>query len=134
MKLRIRENTIRLRLTQGEVAAIAEHGAVEAATHFGPATFVYMLRADLPAGAPLAASLETVKGSENDEGSTKVRMVVRAATDVVRAWALSEESEAVGFEGNAGALHVLVEKDYACLKPRRGEDDEDAFPNPNSTC
>jgi hypothetical protein len=128
MKLRIRQNTIRLRLTQGEVAAVVERGAVEESTHFGTATFVYALRADLPAGAPLAASLESV-------GTTKVIMVVRVAGDVARAWASGDD---VGFEGSAGALRVLVEKDFACLKPRGGntggEDDEDAFPNPNPTC
>jgi hypothetical protein len=32
------------------------------------------------------------------------------------------------------SLQILVEKDFACLTPRKGEDDGDAFPNPNETC
>ena len=35
MKLRIRGNSIRLRLTQGEVAQLADEGRVEDATDFG---------------------------------------------------------------------------------------------------
>jgi hypothetical protein len=130
MKLRIRENTIRLRLTQSEVLAVADRGAVEGSTDFGPATFVYALRADLPPGAPLLASLET----HDEQGRTKVIMVIRAASDVVRAWARSDDE--VGFEGSVRSLQVLVEKDFACLKPRRGGagEDDDAFPNPNPTC
>ena len=31
-------------------------------------------------------------------------------------------------------LRVLVEKDFACLTVREGEDDEDAFPNPHESC
>lgn len=27
-------------------------------------------------------------------------------------------------------LHILIEKDYACIKKRDGEDDVDTFPNP----
>ncbi|MGH8167708.1 MAG: DUF7009 family protein [Woeseiaceae bacterium] len=34
-------------------------------------------------------------------------------------------------------LSILVEKDFACLAPREGEDDSDKFPNPlegKATC
>jgi hypothetical protein len=29
-------------------------------------------------------------------------------------------------------LRILVEKDFACLAPREGEDESDMFPNPLS--
>jgi hypothetical protein len=55
---------------------------------------------------------------------------VRVPVDVARAWTDGEE---VGIESAAGATpRILVEKDFACLSPREGEDDGDAFPNPAS--
>jgi hypothetical protein len=45
----------------------------------------------------------------------------------------------VGFEaeqstGGSERLRILVEKDWACLTARDGEEDVDAFPNPNVSC
>jgi hypothetical protein len=31
-------------------------------------------------------------------------------------------------------LRIVVEKDFACLTAREGEDESDNFPNPNPTC
>src|SRR5687768_2794560 len=120
MKLRIRGDTIRLRLTQAEVAALAANGVVEETTSFGPGTsFGYAVVAR---GTSLAASLS---------GS---RIEVALPVEAARAWATNEE---VGIEGEQAAegarrLRILVEKDFACLKPRVGEDDTDAFPNPSN--
>lgn len=123
MKLRLRGDSLRLRLTQSEVQALSERGLVEETTSFGPGAgaFTYAVAADLPAGAPLAARFEPARG----------RMEVHAAPDLVRAWASGND---VGFEGQVGPLRVLVEKDFACLKDRPHEDDADAFPNPNASC
>jgi hypothetical protein len=119
MKLRIRGDSLRLRLTQGEVAELVERSRVEDATSFGPARLRYVLSADLPAGAPLAARLLT-SGSDSC-------IEVRTASDVARTWAASDT---VGMEGTDASLRILVEKDFACLKDRPHEDDADAFPNP----
>jgi hypothetical protein len=67
------------------------------------------------------------------EGS---RIELALPADTVRRWA---ESETVAIEGEQPAadgrrLRILVEKDFACLKERPGEDDADAFPNPTSKC
>ena len=48
-----------------------------------------------------------------------------------RTWARSDR---VGIEAEDSGLRILVEKDFACLKPRGEEEDHDAFPNPNPTC
>ena len=34
--------------------------------------------------------------------------------------------------GKSEDLQILVEKDFACLAPREGEDDSDAFAHPNT--
>jgi hypothetical protein len=31
-------------------------------------------------------------------------------------------------------LRIVVEKDFACLTAREGEDESDNFANPNATC
>ena len=43
MKLRIRGNSIRLRLTQSEVARVAMGGSLESQTDFGARTFRFAL-------------------------------------------------------------------------------------------
>lgn len=124
MKLRIRGDSLRLRLTQGEVHSLAENGSVHETTSFGASRLVYAIRlVDLPAERTLAARLSTTP----DES----RIEVHVGVETGRAWA---RSDAVGIEGVDGPLRLLVEKDYACLKERPHEDDGDAFPNPAKTC
>jgi hypothetical protein len=116
MKLRIRGDSIRLRLTRGEVADLVAKGRVAEHTH-------------LPAGAGFRYELRTDSGARAvaatfDAGVLGI-LVPKAAAE---AWAQSEE---VGIRAEVplaeGALAVLVEKDYPCLTVRTGEDDSDAF-------
>ena len=122
MKLRIRGDSIRLRLTQSEVQKLADDGRVEDSTHFGPdERFTYAIVAG---GAHVEAKL----------AARTIEISVPAAT--ARAWATSET---VGIEGardvgDGKTLRILVEKDFACLTERPHEDDADAFPNPHSSC
>ena len=121
MKLRIRGDSIRLRLTQGEVAALAEGGIVEESTGFGEARFSYAITFG---GASLAAKL------------AGPRIEVSLPADVGRAWAAGDTVGIEGVQpaGEGRTLRILVEKDFACLTTRPHEDDADAFPNPNTTC
>ena len=116
MKLRIRGDSIRLRLTRGEVEELVAHGAVAETTRLpvGPA-FGYQLRADALGRAVTATFEAGVLGVA----------VPRAAAE---AWAASEEVAIRGEVPVAGvALTILVEKDFPCLTVRQGEDDSDAF-------
>ncbi len=121
MKLRIRGNSIRLRLTQAEVQTLAEKGRVEDAIAFTPGSrLVYAIAF----GDALAARLD----------GARVEVTLPAAQ--AREWASSTR---VGLEGEQPVgggepLRILVEKDFACLHPRKGEDDRDAYPNPNDSC
>jgi len=116
MKLRIRGNSLRLRLSQSEVTALVEDGKVEDAISFGGPRLVYALH--------LANDLKEI-------GATFVesRILVAVPGDRGRRWA---ESDDVGIEHDDGTLRILVEKDFACLRPREGEGDEDAFPHPKA--
>lgn len=117
MKLRIKGDSIRLRLTQTEVRQLAETGAVESTMHIAAgASLTYGIRAaDLPQLA--------VEGDASE-------VVLLVPRDWIGPWA---ESDQVGFDGtqNAGdgrELAILIEKDFACLHKR--PDELDAFPNP----
>lgn len=123
MKLRIRGDSIRLRLTQAEVTQLSETGRVEESTRFGPdERFTYALALG---GIALAAKLSSGGGIE-----------ISVPREVGHAWATGES---VGMEGaqdlgDGSKLRILVEKDFACLTERPHEDDADAFPNPNGSC
>lgn len=117
MKLRIRGNSLRLRLSQTEVHAFAERGALAESTCFGPGT---KLTYAMAFGDAIGASL------------TSARIVVTVPAAVARTWATNE---VVGLEAeqdtdDGGTLRILIEKDFACLKPR-DEDDTDAYPHPD---
>jgi hypothetical protein len=52
----------------------------------------------------------------------------------VLAWASSEQVSITGEQqhNNGDKLVILVEKDFACLAPREGEDESDMFPHPQA--
>jgi hypothetical protein len=120
MKLRIKGNSVRLRLTQGEVARFAEVGLVEEVTEFG-------------AGQKLIYALVRSDSEENvcaGFAVGKLRVIVPAPQ--ADQWANSSQ---VGVEveqetDNGNKLKILIEKDFTCLAPRSGEDDADAYPHP----
>lgn len=124
MKLRMKNNSVRLRLTQSEVDRFDETGKVEEAIEFGGESreqFVYALES--------RAETEEIKAKfENN------RITVFVPRQIADQWT---QTEKVGLEnvqtiGDGKTLRLLIEKDYACLAPRTGEDDRDAFPHPSA--
>lgn len=129
MKLRIRGNTLRLRLSRTEVNELAESGEVHDGIAFGPGAADRL-------GYSLVASADAKTTSARLTSAPSQTIAVTVPKSLAREWATSET---VGFEveqpiGAGEVLKILVEKDFACLTPRTGEDDTDAFPNPNETC
>jgi hypothetical protein len=120
VKLRIRGNSLRLRVTRGEVDALAAGRAVEERVAFpGGATLVYRLAV----GTDPERFAATFAG-----GTLEVALPALAA----RRWF---EPAEVGVRGelplaDGTTLSLLVEKDFPCLTERPGEDDSDAFPWP----
>ncbi len=125
MKLRVLDNSIRLRLTRGEVTAIGDDSVVRGRVRFaGNNTFVYMLESSSAIVKPEAYVSNNV-------------LTVRVPQMDIRRWARSEEisiqSEQLLDDGDH--LKILVEKDFHCLSPREGEDESDMFPHPETgTC
>jgi hypothetical protein len=125
MKLRIRGDSIRLRLDQSEVAQLRDGGRVEQAIHFGPGEGARL-------GYAVVADGVDEPRAELHAGS----IVVHLPRARVRAWADGDEVglEAAQSTGDGRTLRVLVEKDFRCLASRPGEDDRGGFPNPNASC
>ena len=60
---------------------------------------------------------------------------VRLPESVVTQWIGSEDIsiEAMQRLDDGDQLHILVEKDFACLEAREGEDESDMFPHPDQS-
>ena len=120
MKLRIKGNSIRLRLGQSEVRRMREVGIVEESTTFdilGGQRLDYVLCT----GPNLPAITASFDGG---------RIVVRIPTALLREWA---ETDQVGIEriqvGSGGReLKIRIEKDFECIDAPADEPQEDAFP------
>ena len=122
MKLRIRDNSIRIRLTRTEVDSLRSSGSVAAATGFpGGREFQYRVESS-PAIVNPAAFF-----SDNT-------ISVRLPESAVLAWATTGQVSLPGEQvlDDGAKLTILVEKDFTCLAPREGEDESDMFPHPNA--
>ncbi len=122
MKLRIKGNSIRIRLTKTEVSAIATTGYLEAETLFVNNKLVYALQR-VDEGNTLTAALE----------QNKITVFVPA--ELTKDWPVNN---IVGFEANMPladnkTLFLLVEKDFVCLD-HTDEDQSDNYENPNKAC
>ena len=122
MKLRILDNSIRLRLTQGEVQAVNSDGLVRGRVRFpGSKTFDYVLESSPATVVPEAHLSNNV-------------LTVRVPVLDIRNWA---ESDKVSIDSkqtldDGDGLRILIEKDFQCLSPRAGEDETDMFPHPGA--
>jgi hypothetical protein len=120
MKLRLKGDSIRLRLGRSEVSSLIESGIVEESTHFdvfGRDRLVYALISD-PAISRVTATFE----------SGRIRVLV--PSDRVREWGQSDD---LGIEATQPApggrvLKILIEKDLECLDAPPEESQADAFP------
>ena len=122
MKLRIRGNSVRLRLTRSEVEALGSRGELYDTTAFGPGgVFRYGIR--------LTGEVDAMAARLTDRGIT-----IDLPEPAGRHWCETDEIS-IGAEMGAGddvSLGILVEKDFACLSPREGEDESDMFPHPDA--
>ena len=126
MKLRILDDSLRLRLPKSEVDQLRDTGRVEAAVHFGPGPrqrLVYALVV-----APDAQRICAV--------ITEGEIAVHLPQPVAHAWADGDEVSLRGEQaiGDGRSLSLLIEKDFKCLVPREGEEEYDGFANPKASC
>jgi len=120
VKLRIRDNSVRMRLTQTEVDTLKTEGLVAARTEF-------------PGGRSLRYAVESSPASITPNAYfSENTLTVRLPETVVLAWATTEQVSMRGEQplDDGDTLSLLVEKDFQCLAPRDGEDESDMFPHP----
>ena len=120
MKIRILDDSIRLRLDRDEVERIGSGGTVDCRTRFPNAT-------------SLAYGLE-VSGERTSATFTGQGIVVNVPAAAARDWASNESDVSIRGEVllDEGVLRILVEKDFECLEPREGESQSNRFANPKS--
>jgi hypothetical protein len=125
MKLRIRGDSVRLRLTQSEVAQVAAGNLITETTRFlNGAKFYYIFEPRADVQKLTALMIEN-------------RMIVQVPLTAAKTWALSNTvamkfEQAIPDDTNE-KLYILIEKDFQCLKVRENEveDETDMFANPN---
>lgn len=120
MKIRIKGNSVRLRLTQSEVTQFEAVGKVSENIHFGLGKHLtYEL---------VKSNSEIIEAKFED---SSIQILI--PTHLGNQWATSDQ---VGIEyfkdlEDEKQLRILVEKDFKCLTIRQHEDESDAFPHPN---
>lgn len=116
MKLRLHSDTLRLRLSQSEVARLAAGERVQETLSF-------------PGNLRLKYAIELGPALQVTFDGWRIIVTVPGAR--AKHWA---ESADVGISGADGPLKLLIEKDFQCLHgPDVGS--LDAFPNPDlGTC
>lgn len=112
MKIRIKGNSLRYRLTRSEVELFAVEGYIEQEINFGAAQLTYSLQKTTTGG------LKAVFENNN------ITLYIPDA--MADEWV---NTERVGFENNDGNLYLLIEKDFKCLD-NVAEDQSDNYPNP----
>ena len=122
MKLRIKSNSIRIRLTKTEVSTLAATGYLEEQTLFANNKFVYALQ-----------SVDDANELTATMNANKITMLVPAA--FIKDWPVNN---VVGFEARIPvaeneSLYLLLEKDFVCLDETT-EDQSDNYENPTKTC
>ncbi|MBK8699686.1 MAG: hypothetical protein IPN29_09100 [Saprospiraceae bacterium] len=122
MKLRIKGNSIRLRLTKTEVETLSNEGYFEEHTSIGNQKLTYALKA--------ADAVDLLSANYRDNTIT-----VLMNTGLSQNWT---SNEVVGYRHiekleTGEELFLLVEKDFVCLE-ESFEDQSDNYPNPNASC
>jgi hypothetical protein len=117
MKIRIKGNSLRYRLTRSELDLLAGKGVLREKINFGAAALQY--------------ELVSSKGHQLSAAYQDNHITLYFPEAWINDWINSDK---VGYEHtvsleNNETLHLLVEKDFTCLE-NVAEDQSDNYPNP----
>ena len=116
MKLRIKGDSIRLRLLQSEVRTLAAEGRISQATRFGSTELKYGILIE-PSADRITSAFEYHE------------IVVVIPEDQARDW-IEGDKTGIGAKqdiGNGRSLDILIEKDLVCLGRPDDPENFDAF-------
>ena len=123
MKLRIRGNSIRLRLLQKEVSQIGAGETVSETINFGASKLEYALKSE-PGASEISAHF-----NEN-------KILITLPENLAKDWAQSNKVTLETAQKISGddVLKILIEKDFVCVERPDDADNKDAFPHPPRNC
>jgi hypothetical protein len=112
MKIRIKGNSLRYRLTKSDMYRLSHEGYLEDKTDFGDRQLVYVIQ----------------KTNDNELSAFFNENVIclQVPEKIINEL---DSTDLTGFEGKQGNLYLLVEKDFTCLD-NVNEDQSDNYPNP----
>jgi len=119
MKLRIKGNTIRLRLTRSEIDYFSDTGSIMEQISFGNSQLTYSLQ---------------IADQENLTASFENNIItVAMPASMAKKWTGSNQvgNSAEMEIGNGKKLYLLIEKDFKCLDDTI-EDQSDNYENPHA--
>lgn len=118
MKIRIKGNSVRFRLTKTEVQSLCERGIAREKTAFNESNFVYAVK--------VSDQYDNLHASFLNLG-----IILFLPKEIINDWYLNDQ---VGFyhtqtleEGQK--LELILEKDFVCMDEST-EDQSDNYPNP----
>ena len=119
MKIRIRGNSVRFRLTKNEVAQLCQEKFITDETNFSNLDFSY------------AVKVSDAKNLEVNFSNNQI--LLQIPEKLIQGW---DTNTKVGFShsvptSNNKFIDLLLEKDFTCLEDR-GEDESNNYPNPKS--
>ena len=122
MKIRIKSNSIRFRLTKTEVDHFSLNGFIEETTAFVNNSFSYRLE--------ITNQADSLSASYHDD-----KITIHVPKEHADQWI---STDMIGIEhkmslGKDNQLFLLIEKDFVCLD-NTFEDQSDNYPNPNAVC
>ena len=123
MKIRIKNNSVRMRLSRLEVARFGADRYIECRTEFGNAVFIYAIRCD--------NAIQEISADLSDNKIT-MHIPLPIAEEFVH-------TDVVGFQqvqifATGEKLFLLFEKDFKCVDAEVTEDQSDNYENPSAIC
>lgn len=112
MKIRIKGNSLRYRLTKSDMYRLSNEGYLEDRTDFGGRILIYVIQ----------------KTQDSQLSAFFNDNVICLQMPAVMIAEL-KDTDRVGFESDEGNLRLLVEKDFTCLD-NVDEDQSENYPNP----
>jgi hypothetical protein len=122
MKIRIKGNSLRYRLTKSEVSTLAEQGIIQEKTEFPGNTLTY--------------AIEASTWDEVTADFKQSTITLYVPQNILKQWA---DTDQVSIESNmllqdGSAFFLLLEKDFKCIDVDANEDQSDFFENPHLAC
>lgn len=119
MKIRIKENSVRFRLTPTEVKKFCKEGIIEESTQFSSSTFTYGVKQ------------KQIENLQVDFNGNAITLYV--PENFAKDW---YDNNVVGLDyheelSDGSTFFLLLEKDFACLDNTH-EDQTDKYPNPKA--